>query len=105
MMIMPSEAFVTLTDDDVARIIAYMKTLPQQPGPAAAVTMGPLGRIGVATGRFKPVAQIIADIVPPPEASGEPAAFGRYLARTVCGGCHEPDLRGFLSGDHGSCKH
>ena len=39
-------------------------------------------------------AQLIAESVPPPEARGEEAIFGRYLARTTCSHCHGADLRG-----------
>ena len=94
MLVMPSEAFVELTDADLGRIIAYLRTLPMAPGPAAATSLGPAGRAGVAMGKFKVVAELIAETVPPPVATTDEAKFGRYLARTVCGGCHGPDLRG-----------
>ncbi len=56
MMVMPAEAFVLLTDEDLGRIIAFLKSLPAVDGPGPSVSMGPLGRIGVAAGQFKPVA-------------------------------------------------
>jgi hypothetical protein len=43
---------------------------------------------------FKPAAQLIAETVPPPEAAHEQAAYGRYLARTICAECHGTALRG-----------
>ncbi len=49
-----------------------------------SVSLGPLGRVGVAVGKFKTVAQLIAETVPPPVATSEEAAYGRYLARTSC---------------------
>ena len=99
MMVMPSEAFVLLTDEDLGRIIAFLKSLPAIEGPGPDVSMGPLGRIGVAVGQFKPVAQLIAETVPPPEASNPPAANGRYLARTICVQCHGTNLRGASNPD------
>jgi mono/diheme cytochrome c family protein len=94
MMVMPSEAFVLLTDEDVGRIIAFLKSLPSVDGPGPSVSLGPLGRIGVAVGQFKPVAKLIAETVPPPAATNEVATHGRYLARTTCAQCHGTGLRG-----------
>ena len=94
MIAMPSEAFVALTDQDVGRIIAFLKSLPAIAGAERGVSPGPLGRLGIVTGKFKPIAQLIAESGPPPEAKSEEARFGRYLAQTTCAGCHAPDLRG-----------
>ena len=94
MVVMPSEAFVGLTDGDLGRIIAFLKSLPSVPGHESSLTLGPIGRIGLAVGQFKLAAQLIAETVPPPEATNEEAAWGRYLARTTCPQCHASDLRG-----------
>ncbi len=94
MMVMPAEEFVLLTDEDLGRIIAFLKSLPAIEGPGPSVSLGPLGRIGVAVGQFKPVAELIAETVPPPDATSEGAAYGRYLARTTCASCHGTSLRG-----------
>jgi mono/diheme cytochrome c family protein len=92
--VMPSEGFVGLTDGDLGRIIAFLKSLPAVPGQEASLTLGPIGRIGFALGQFKLAAQLIAETAPPPEATNEEAAWGRYLARTTCPQCHAADLRG-----------
>ena len=94
MVIMPSEAFVGLNDQDLGRILAFLKSLPESQGPGQSVSLGPLGRIGVALGQFNVVAELIARTVPPPEATGEEAIRGRYLARTICATCHAASLRG-----------
>ena len=94
MFVMPSEVFVVLTDEDLGRIIAFLKSLPAVAGPGPSVSLGPLGRMGLAVGKFKLVAQLIAETVPPPEATNEQTAFGRYLARTTCAQCHGTALRG-----------
>jgi mono/diheme cytochrome c family protein len=93
-MVMPSEAFATMTDEDVGKMIAFLKTLTPLDGPGPALTLGPLGRIGLVTGKFRTVAQLVADTVPPPEAKNPEAASGRYLARTICAGCHGSSLSG-----------
>jgi len=94
MVVMPSEAFVGLTDTDLERIIAFLRSLPALPGLEPRLVLGPLGRIGLTVGKFKLAAQLIAETVPPPEAANEEAALGRYLARTTCPQCHATDLRG-----------
>jgi mono/diheme cytochrome c family protein len=93
-MVMPAEVFGGLTDEDLGRIIAFLRSLSPVTGPGPDITVGPLGRIGLVGGKFKTVAQLVADAVPPPEAKNRDAAFGRYLARTVCAQCHGTDLRG-----------
>ena len=98
-VIMPAETFGSMTDEDLGRIIAFLKSLPPVAGPGPSVSLGPLGRVGVAVGKFKTVAQLIDDAVPPPEAANQEAAFGRYLARTVCAQCHGTDLRGTSNPD------
>jgi mono/diheme cytochrome c family protein len=99
MMVMPAEGFVLLTDEDLGRIIAFLKSLPAVEGPGPSLSLGPLGRIGIATGQFKTVAQLIAETVPPPAATSEQAAYGRYLARTACAQCHGTSLRGASTPD------
>lgn len=99
MMVMPSEAFVLLTDEDVGRIIAFLRSLPALEGPGPSVSLGPLGRLGVVVGQFKTAAQLIAETVPPPEATNEEAARGRYLARTICASCHGTTLGGASNPD------
>jgi cytochrome c553 len=94
MVIMPSEVFIHLTDGDLGRILAFLKSLPESAGPGPSVSLGPVGRIGVAVGKFNVVANLIAQAVPPPEATSEESTKGRYLARTICAECHGTSLRG-----------
>jgi cytochrome c553 len=102
MMVMPAEAFVGLTDEDLGRIIAFLKSLPAVAGPDSSVALGPLGRIGVAIGKFKTAAQLIAETVPPPVATSDEAAYGRYLARTTCSMPRDKPGRRFQSRFHQS---
>jgi len=94
LMVMPAEAFNTLTDADLGRIIAFLRSLPPVPGPGPSFSAGPIGRLGLATRKFRTAAQLIADTVPPPKAADPGAEQGRYLARTICAGCHGTSLRG-----------
>lgn len=98
-LVMPSEVFIGLNDTDLGRIIAFLRSLPPAKGPGPDISPGPLGRIGFLAGKFKTAAELIAESVPPPPASGEEATHGRYLAFTVCGACHGTDLRGTSNPD------
>ena len=98
-LVMPSEAFVGLTDADLGRIIAFLKSLPEAAGPDPSISPGPIGRVGLVIGKFKMAAELIAETVPPPEATNEDAKYGRYLARTVCAECHGTALRGTSNPD------
>jgi len=94
LIVMPSEAFIVLNDEDLGRIIAFLKSLPPLEGLEPSVELGPVGRIGIATGQLRLAQQFIAESVPPPEAADEQAAFGRYRARTTCAQCHGSSLHG-----------
>jgi cytochrome c553 len=91
---MPSAAFVGLSDADLGRIIAFLKSLRESTGPGAGISVGPLGRLGLVTGQFKVEAELVARAVSPPAAMSTEAELGRYLARTVCAECHGTSLRG-----------
>ena len=98
-LVMPAEAFMVLNDADLGRILAFLRSLPPANGPEPGIAVGPLGRLGLVTGKFKTVAQLVADAKPPPEATSPQATFGRYLARSTCAGCHGTDLRGASTPD------
>ena len=94
MVIMPAEVFIGLSDSDLGRIIAFLRSLPEAAGPGPSVSLGPAGRAGMAAGKFNTAAALIAEAVPPPDAANDQASYGRYLARTTCAGCHGTNLRG-----------
>jgi mono/diheme cytochrome c family protein len=94
MMVMPSQAFAPLTDADLGKILAYVKSLPRTEGLGPSVTIGPVGRLGLVTGQFKTSLRFVTEAKPPPVAQDATSEFGRYLARTSCAQCHAADLRG-----------
>ncbi len=85
LMVMPSEAYVLLTDDDLGRIIAFLRSLPVVEGPGPSVSLGPLGRIGgcqpTNSSRWRSSSLKRSRH---PRRPSEQAARGRYLARTTC---------------------
>jgi mono/diheme cytochrome c family protein len=94
---MPSEMFSPLTDEDLGRIIAYLRSVPPQHGYGREVRLGPLARLGLVAGEYAPAAlevrraDSLSQLYPPP---GDSTAQGAYLARTACTECHGLELRG-----------
>jgi mono/diheme cytochrome c family protein len=90
---MPSYAYASLTDDEVAAIVGYLRSL--SPKAVASVPPQPdlLLRANLLAGVFKTATQRVAEVRPPIEA-GPRFASGRHLAMVACGQCHGPDLAG-----------
>jgi len=98
---MPSGMFSSLRDDDLGKIIAYIRSLPPSEGQRRDVTLRLGARIMFAAGKFKPAAvevreaQAASASFPRP---GEANSEGAYLARTVCTECHGAKLEGDTRG-------
>ena len=93
--IMPATMFRHLTDDDLGNIIAYVRSVPAIDGVERELTLRPLGRIGVVTHKFQPVALQVRDIEPLRTLDrSDPLSHGRYLVMTACTECHGSRLEG-----------
>jgi len=96
---MPSAMFYHLSDDDLAAIVSYIRSVPAQEGPRAEVRLRPMGRLGVLMGMFRPAVEEIDHAAP--RFAPDPAdalSRGRYLALTACSECHGGDLQGSSDG-------
>jgi mono/diheme cytochrome c family protein len=96
-VVMPSEMFSALSDADLGRTLAYLRSVPPRPGPGREIRLGPLARLGLALGKYQTAAPLVrrADsLVNTYPGPGDSTAAGAYLARTVCTECHGLDLRG-----------
>jgi mono/diheme cytochrome c family protein len=97
LFVMPSSEYTYLSDQDVADILAWIRTLPAVRNDLPERRFGPIGRMLTALGKvpFQP-ALIAAD---PDAAHLEKPAMtdqvqlGYYLTR-MCIGCHGRDLAG-----------
>jgi len=88
---MPSQAYVGFTDDEVASIIAYLRSLgPKGPAPKQP-PFGLLLRANLVRGELRTEQAQVAHIKPPIEADPRVEA-GRRLAGIACGQCHGTDL-------------
>lgn len=92
---MPAEAYVGLTDADVGKIVAFLKSLPPDPRRPPEKRFGPVGRLGLATGRFKTAVERLAEAKPAAPPRSEALKAEHYLATTTCTQCHGTDLQGW----------
>ena len=97
LFIMPSAEYTYLSDQDVADVLAWIRTLPSVERDLPSRSFGPVGRAMAALGRvpFQPdliAADPDARHLDRPQAS-DPLALGYYLTR-LCTGCHGLELGG-----------
>lgn len=94
-MIMPSEDYSRLTDDDVAAIIAYVGQLPPVPGRSRTVQLPWMVKVLYGFGEVRDAAEIIDHTLAPevPVRSEVSIAHGAYVAHS-CIGCHGAKLSG-----------
>jgi mono/diheme cytochrome c family protein len=94
---MPSSDFQRMSDQELSDVVAYIRSQPVVDNAVPPVTLGPLGKILMATGKLPLAADLITDhqrphAVEPPEAAAD-ATFGEHLAG-VCAGCHGESFAG-----------
>jgi len=91
---MPSFNFAHLRDEDVAAMLAYLRTAPVVEGPELKGRLPFEIRMAVAMGQDNVMPAWLASL-PPLEHQGAdtPLARGEYLAMTTCNECHGFSLR------------
>lgn len=92
-LVMPSQAYARLTDQEMADIIGYLRSLPAHGVDAPRHQYGPVLRFSLLTGSLWTSAEQVA-AARPPLAAGPQFEQGRHLAAIACGRCHGPDLGG-----------
>ena len=94
--LMPSQAFYHLDDQDVADVIAFVRSVPDDDKVQPESTIGPVARWNLVTG----VWQLVPELVPVGAARlgdsphVDDLARGRYIATVACGECHGLDQKG-----------
>lgn len=94
---MPSPSYTHLVDEDLAAIIAFVRSVPPTAEADLPTTrLGLLARFALLSGALPLPAEVIDHSRPPqPTVDREnPEELGRYLALAVCTECHGHDLRG-----------
>lgn len=94
---MPSESFQQMSDQELSDIVAYLRSVPAVDNEVPPVSIGPVGKLLIATGKITPAYYRIGSHDRPhstlPPAEGPSIDFGRHLAAT-CTGCHRDDFAG-----------
>lgn len=99
LFIMPSPQYSRLTDRETAALVAWIRTLPPARGQTKGLSAGPIGRLGLVLGSFRPGPEGVAEYrTQVPVALGPEHERARHLAATACAECHGPALMGGSAG-------
>jgi mono/diheme cytochrome c family protein len=92
LFVMPTPEFHSLADADLGAVIAHLRRVPPVAGTVPPTRIKWLGRIGIATGRYRPSRELLPRAAPRPDVppSGVTVEHGRYLAHAICAECHDP---------------
>ena len=96
LVFMPSSEFTVLTDEDLAAIIAYARSVPPVRQVAPSTYAGPLLRAMSVAGQVNVLSaeEIEHSRAHEPRLVAEPTvAYGKYMA-SGCTGCHGPGFSG-----------
>ena len=95
LFVMPSPMYSHLSDQEVAAMIAWIRSLPRTGDRVSPIQWGPVGRAVLALGRFAPVNERVEQFrLRQPFDTGAQHAAGRRIATIVCTECHGSDLSG-----------
>lgn len=97
LLLMPSQYFSRYSDEDLAAIIAYLKSLPPVDNPIPDRKVGPVGKLMVGAGQLPPLpaTRIDHSAKPPAPVPGPTAEYGAYLVTVgFCRECHAENLAG-----------
>ncbi len=95
---MPSSMYHYWTDEELASVIAYVRSLSAGGIDQPAPNVGPMLRLAVVSGQVRPEVHWIAQSKTRSAAAlGPEHAAGRHIAVTACAECHETDLTGIGS--------
>lgn len=92
LFIMPTYALGHLSDQDVGRVVAWIRTL--KPGPKdsqATMSYGPIGRALILAGKLPAMANSARLSQP-----ARPADMGRYVSDIACLACHKLHKEGTM---------
>ena len=89
-IVMPASVLGRISDQDVAAIVSYLRSLSPRPDAVTVSTQwGPLGYIALAAGKVDLSAAIAPDAEPPVARPLDKE--GEYLVSATCRACHELD--------------
>jgi cytochrome c553 len=94
--VMPAPMFAHLSEQDMSDLVAYVRSVPERAGVPREFTAKPLGRIGMALGKFQPIVEQVDHSLPQVATAdrSSPLKMGEYLVTTSCTECHGQKLEG-----------
>lgn len=92
---MPVESFQFLSDADLAAIIAYLRTFKPEGKQLPPIRKGKGFYEDIEKGFGNARQQVARYKAEPPADMGPQHAWGRYLVKTTCTGCHNGKLQGY----------
>jgi mono/diheme cytochrome c family protein len=99
LFIMPSPMYSRLTDKETAALVGWIRTLPRAEGQTKGLRAGPIGRLGLVIGSFRPGPEGVAEYrTRMPIALGPEHEPARHMTATNCAECHGPALMGGSAG-------
>jgi mono/diheme cytochrome c family protein len=96
LIIMPATDYAGLSDEDLGRMVAYLRTIPPVDRPIPEPVVGPMGRFALLTNQLPVLPAELVDhtVRPPHSVTPEVSvAYGAYMI-APCMGCHGPNLAG-----------
>jgi mono/diheme cytochrome c family protein len=91
LVVMPSEEYQRISDEDLGAIIAFLKARPPVDRETPAPKLGPLARVLYLAGQFPLFGYdkiTHAEEVVPAVAVDTTIAYGKYIGDIGCAGCH-----------------
>jgi mono/diheme cytochrome c family protein len=94
-VVMPSQFFFTLTDDDLKAILSYIRATPDEGEELPQMRIGLMPRLLFMLEEFEPAPAYIEDFTARPSFDfTNKIDHGKYLALLVCAECHGLDFKG-----------
>lgn len=97
LVFMPSAEYAQLSNEDLGKIIAYLKSVPSAKSENPLLEIGPMAKVLYLAGKFPLMfqAELIDRNLKPVEsiAPDTSVKYGAYLAAS-CTGCHGMDMKG-----------
>lgn len=95
LVLMPSQEYSEMTDEDLGAVVAYLKSLTPVDRPRGPISPGPVIRALLVLGKVNFAAEQIDHNARRQSTVqvGATRDYGKYLA-TSCTGCHGPNLSG-----------
>jgi cytochrome c553 len=92
LLIMPSDNFRNMSDDDVQALVAYLRSQPSTSGPTPANQFNLLGAVFMNLSDFRTVQKPAGSVAAPQPGT---STYGKYLVDVIgCRSCHGDQLQG-----------